>query len=231
MQIFREISAEVLGYLEGYRQWAMSGELQASLERSVTQKKSSFVAEGNAEGPCSAEYLRAMDHAMHVGFPLEFYAMDINSQVLNLGLERVEPDRLREILRKGNELDDQLQTFLGAKACALKAYYPAKGHIGWHTNWNTPGYNIIFTYSATGKGYWRHVEPAPGALITPDPARIVHVPDVPGWHCKAGYFGAKSEPGSVVWHAAYTDEPRITVSYVVYDHAIWENMVKEVCRK
>ncbi len=231
MEIFREISPEALGYLEEYRQWAMSGAIKSSLERCVSQKKSSFVSEGKAEGPCSADYLRSMNHAMHVGYPLEFYAMDINSQVVNLGMERVEPGRLGEILREGNKLDDRLQTFLGAKACSLKAYYPEKGHIGWHTNWNTPGYNIIFTFSSSGKGYWRHVEPGLGSLITPDPAHIKHIPDAPGWHCKAGYFGAKNELDRVVWHCAYTDEPRITVSYVVFDKTIWESMVREVCRR
>ncbi len=227
MQIFNTINPEILAPLEEFRRWVMSPEVRASLEKSIERKGCTHVKEGRAEEPCSDDYLMAINHAQHVGYPIHMHGIDINYKVLAKDSARVDSALLEEIRRRDNELDDQLQTFLGAKFCALKAYYPKNGHIGWHNNWNAPGYNIIFTYSGTGDGYWRHVAPAPGGG-TPDLSRMVHVKDAPGWHCKVGYFGAKKEDDRVLWHCAYTNEPRLTVSYVIYDRGIWENMVQEI---
>lgn len=227
MQIFTSINPEILAPLEDFRRWVMSPEVSVSLEKSIKRKGSDHVKEGRAEEPCSSDYLMAINHPQHVGYPIHMHGIDINYKVLSKDSARVDSALLDEIRRRDNELDDQLQTFLGAKFCALKAYYPKNGHIGWHNNWNAPGYNIIFTYSGTGDGYWRHVDPAPGGS-TPDLSRMVHVQDAPGWHCKVGYFGSKKEDDRVLWHCAYTNEPRLTVSYVIYDRGIWENMVEEI---
>jgi hypothetical protein len=227
MQVFTKINPEILEPLEEYRQWVMSPAVRASLEASVNRRGSEHVNTGRAEEPCSNGYLLAIDHPQHIGFPIHMHGIDINYKVLSRDTNRVDATLLSEIRRRDTALDDNLQTFLGAKFCALKAYYPKHGHIGWHNNWNAPGYNIIFTYSGTGDGYWRHVDPKGGALV-PNLENIVHVPDAPGWHCKVGYFGSKKEADRVMWHCAYTNEPRLTVSYVIADQGIWENMVQEI---
>jgi hypothetical protein len=227
MQVFTGINADILAPLEAYRKFVMSPEISASLEASVARKGSKFLSEGRAEEPCSLEYLMGLDHERHAGFPLHMHGIDINYKVLSQDTQRVNAKHLSEIRRQDHELDDQLQTYLGARFCALKAYYPAQGHIGWHNNWNAAGYNILFTYSGSGDGYWRHVDPK-GDGIVPKAENIVHVPDAPGWHCKVGYFGSKKEADRVLWHCAYTNEPRLSVGYVVYDQGIWENMVQEI---
>ncbi|RZA04801.1 MAG: hypothetical protein EOP11_14260 [Proteobacteria bacterium] len=227
MQIFTNISPDIVAPLDEYRRWVMSPSVSASLEASLSRKANPHVEGGRAEEPCSDSYLMGIDHEKHIGYPLHMHGIDLNYKVVARNSQRVDPSLLSEIRVRDNELDDNLQTFLGAKFCALKAYYPSQGHIGWHNNWNAPGYNIIFTYSGSGDGYWRHVEPGADGL-KPNLEKIVHVPDAPGWHCKVGYFGSKKESDRVLWHCAYTNEPRLTVSYVIYDQGIWENMVREI---
>ena len=51
--------------------------------------------------------------------------------------------------------------------------------------------------------------------------------DVPGWHCKLGYYGAKDEHNKIMWHAAYGG-PRITLGWVVRDENIWEDIIEEL---
>ena len=109
-------------------------------------------------------------------------------------------------------------------------FYPENGYIAWHTNWNVPGFNCLFTWNPTGQGYWRHLDSStqePGSII-PDPDKhLVHMQDVPGWHCKLGYYGKKEEHNKIMWHAAYGG-PRITLGWVVFDENIWEDIIEEL---
>ena len=58
--------------------------------------------------------------------------------------------------RNRNKKIADLATNLGAritgKKQALSAIYPPGGYLGWHTNADVPGRNIIFTWSKTGEG-------------------------------------------------------------------------------
>ena len=121
-----------------------------------------------------------------------------------------------------------IANLIGARVCALKMYYPAGGYIDWHTNWDVPGYNIIFTFSKNGKGHWRHIDPSNALDVVPRPEKLVHIEDVPGWHCKMGYFGSKDQTDKIVWHSAFTFEPRVTISYVIHERAVWENLLEEL---
>ena len=50
---------------------------------------------------------------------------------------------------------------------------------------------------------------------TVETKKEVVMQDVPGWQCKASYFGAYDEPAhKLVYHTASTDCWRITVSYI-----------------
>ena len=40
---------------------------------------------------------------------------------------------------------------IGARKQALSAIYPPGGYVGWHTNADVPGRNLLFTWSQKGK--------------------------------------------------------------------------------
>lgn len=226
MEVIKNLSADVTGPLENFRQWVMTPRIQQALLGSLDSKGNPF--EKDPEVPCSNDYLMKIASGHHIGYPIDMHGLDLNYQVLQKDPGRIDHALFDEIRDRNNQLDDELQTLLGAKLCALKAFYPKNGHIGWHNNWNAPGYNIILTHSTTGSGYWRHIDPAGSKSLMPDTEKLVHIQDTQGWHCKVGYFGSKAEADRVMWHCAYTPEPRITVSYVIYDFEIWKNMVSEL---
>jgi hypothetical protein len=117
-------------------------------------------------------------------------------------------------------LDKKLIGFLGAKYGAVKMYYPKEGFLGWHNNANAPGYNIIMSYTENGGGYFEYEHPIS--------KEIVRLQDPGGWTIKVGYFGGHDEPDQVFWHAAKTDEPRLTLAYVIPDAWMWEEMIADI---
>lgn len=121
------------------------------------------------------------------------------------------------------EINEKLQHVLSTRRNALCAVYPPEGFISWHNNANAPSYNLIFTWSENGNGYWKHVDPYTG--------KDVIVPDIPGWQCKAFYFGAyEDRPEDLVYHMASTDCWRMTVSYI-FDRIhkqFWEDVIEEI---
>ena len=46
----------------------------------------------------------------------------------------------------------------GANNNSLTSYYPPKGFVGWHTNWNAFGYQLILTWSESGDGYFTYYD-------------------------------------------------------------------------
>ena len=82
---------------------------------------------------------------------------------------------------------------------ALSTLYPPDGFIGWHNNANAAAFNLIFTWSEKGDGWFKYIEPTSKEVIT--------ISDVQGWQLKAGYFGAYGS-GDVVYHA---DPERIVI--------------------
>lgn len=128
-----------------------------------------------------------------------------------------------ELQKKFSDLDDRIQFLLGTNRNALCTVYPPEGFISWHNNANASAYNLIFTWSENGDGYWKHVDPYTGEEVT--------VPDVPGWQCKAFFFGAyEDSPEDLVYHMADTNCWRMTVSYVFDRHhkQYWENVIEEI---
>jgi hypothetical protein len=180
------------------------------------------------ERSASTEFLKAMNHGQHDGLPGDFVGINLNTAILQKHIGQFESSFIKEAREMSDQLDIEMQTILGAKVCALKMFYPAGGYIQWHTNWDAPGYNVIFTHSENGLGYWRHVNPEGSTSVRPNLANLVHIDDPKGWHCKIGYFGKKTEPERVVWHSAFTAEPRLTLSYIIYEKVIWENLVEEL---
>lgn len=229
MQMLYELGEEFTNPLNQYRDWVLSARVQDFLKTKIEWQISKMQNAGEpTEKASSLDYLMQIPHDQHDGFPPDQFGINLNYGFLRNQRRRVDADFFEEIRQVSNSLDESLQASLGARFCALKMYYPPEGFIAWHTNWNVPGYNIIFTYSEKGQGHWRHIDSSNSSSHVPDPENLVHVDDVPGWHCKVGYFGNKNEFDKIVWHSAHTSEPRITVSYVIFEKLIWENMVEEL---
>ena len=140
--------------------------------------------------------------AGHLGFPEQSYGFELAEGKINYRDEK----RKFELEQEANEIGHELQAYLGAHNKALHMIYPPGGFIGWHNNANAPGYNILFTWSEKGDGYWEHIDPKTG--------EVVHIPDVEGWQCKYGYYGTYAEPERICYHAASTNCLRSTVAFV-----------------
>tara|TARA_A100001234_G_scaffold218601_1_gene227898 strand:+ start:354 stop:1019 length:666 start_codon:yes stop_codon:yes gene_type:complete len=139
----------------------------------------------------------------HSGFPEA--SICYNLAVRAKGKDTVLPPT--EGIKKYTKLNAELQEKLCAKYNALCLMYPPGGFISWHNNANAYGYNIVFTWSETGDGYFKYRDP--------HTEEDVIIQDVKGWQCKAGYFGGYSEPKeNLVYHTASTDCWRITISYL-----------------
>lgn len=117
-----------------------------------------------------------------------------------------------------NQLDADMRILLGIQQCALSQLYPPKGYISWHSNANAAGFNLIFTWSETGDGWFKYIDKY-GKEIT--------IKDKKGWSLKAGYFGTYDED-KVCYHAAHTKCWRITVSYIVTRHEedFWKDCIE-----
>ena len=162
---------------------------------------------------CSEEYLhkRMKLDPLDTAFPHHLYGIDSNM------FEKRVVETLPDILEKNQILDDSIMNAIGIGFCALKAIYPKEGYIDWHNNCNCPGQNLIMSYSTDGDGWFKYYDMHKKEIVT------MH--DKPGWTAKVGYYGEKSESDKIVWHCAKTTNPRITVSYVVRDQSMWEDMV------
>ena len=114
-------------------------------------------------------------------------------------------------------LNTALTNELGVELCALSSLYPPEGFIGWHNNANASSYNLIFTWSEHGDGWFKYVDPKTQELVT--------IQDDKGWNLKAGHFGAYGS-GDVVYHAAKTNCYRMTLSYVLgHDEDYWKDCI------
>ena len=140
--------------------------------------------------------------SIHNGFPETgyYYSFKTNHEGSDIKLTT-------EVMKHYNTINEELQVKLCTKHNSLCAMYPPKGFISWHNNANASAYNLIFTWSETGDGYFKYIDGYTGDEIV--------VSDKKGWQCKAGYFGAyNEEPEKLVYHTASTDCWRITVSYI-----------------
>jgi len=176
--------------------------------------------DANRENYISDEYkIKIMNMgSFHEGYPekLKGYSLklDIND---NTKLSDI------EINKKYIQVNEKIQQILSTRHNALCSVYPPGGFISWHNNANAPSYNLIFTWSENGDGYWKHVDPYTG--------KDVMVPDVSGWQCKAFYFGAyEDRPEDLVYHMASTDCWRMTVSYIFdrYHKQFWKDVIEEI---
>lgn len=115
----------------------------------------------------------------------------------------------------------RLQKTLGAQNNALIMLYPENGYIGWHHNGNASGYNILFSYSMDGDGYFSYYDK--------DKDEIIKMQDKPGWNVKCGYYPCqRNDHDRVYWHAAYTNSPRLSIAYIINNRELWSNMIEYI---
>jgi hypothetical protein len=147
---------------------------------------------------CGRTYLDHMlrNQDAHPGYPEEHMAQPIAHMV------RIDPDIWTDYRDKART---EFCIDIGAQHAALTNYYPPGGFVGWHTNWDACCYQVLFTWSRTGDGYFRYYDKENDEMIT--------IEDKPGWQARHFYFGRKDEIKYHCWHSAYTWSERITLAY------------------
>jgi hypothetical protein len=145
----------------------------------------------------------------HDGFPEIVVAHSFGIGQLHFSREKGITQKIPEVSMRQDSFLSKIQTTFNLKRNALFSIYPPGGYISWHNNANASAFNFIFTWSETGDGYWRHWDNEKKEMIT--------IPDVKGWQCKAGYFGAYEDPEEkLLYHTARTnDSLRMTVAFVL----------------
>tara|TARA_S200002703_G_scaffold126500_1_gene112974 strand:+ start:663 stop:1334 length:672 start_codon:yes stop_codon:yes gene_type:complete len=136
----------------------------------------------------------------HVGWPEHFYSINLPQ------LRDKRPEYWKHYVDRAKNFT---AVMLGAHTSALALNYPPQGFVSWHTNWNAPSYQILFTWSKTGEGYFRYRDPITHEIVT--------LQDKVGWNVRYHYFGAKDDPSRVLWHCAYTKCERFSFAYKFVD--------------
>lgn len=163
----------------------------------------------NAEYYCGKEWLEHMllNWNAHSGYPEQHMAQPVSTMVAK--------DRDKFINFK-EKVKNDFAAEIGAMHSALLNYYPPGGFVGWHTNWNANCYQILFTWSKSGNGYFKYYDKKKNEIVT--------IQDVPGWQCRHFYFGRKDELDHHCWHAAYAGEDRITLAYKFTNNSLNDPM-------
>lgn len=145
----------------------------------------------------------------HNGFPEIVVAHSFSSGKMNFAKEKEITEKIPKVSLQLDSFLTKIQTTFNLKRNALFSVYPPGGYIAWHNNANASAFNFIFTWSDTGDGYWKHWDN--------EKKEMVIIPDVKGWQCKAGYFGAYEDPEEkLLYHTARTnDSLRMTVAFVL----------------
>lgn len=165
--------------------------------------------------PCSDEYLfEAFKHdRKKFGYPRAAYGCNVVEVARNSLNKKELPIILKNVSNIGK--------FLGTPVNALTISYPDNGYIGWHHNGNSPGHNILFSYSLDGDGsfcFWDY-----------ETKSIKRLYDTPGWNVKVGYYPSeKKEPDKLYWHMAQTKKHRVSIAFIIDQKEMWKNMIDEI---
>jgi len=142
----------------------------------------------------------------HDGFPEAIYGYSMTNNL------KFKPHSTSaQKVEFGNRIKSMMSNIMlsfNFKTNALFTVYPPGGYISWHNNANAPAYNFIFTWSENGDGWFKYWDMQKKEIVT--------MQDVPGWQCKAGYFGAYSHGEEhLFYHAASTNCTRMTVAFTL----------------
>jgi len=207
MKILETINPELIELLEPYMHWFFSTDYE-----SLPRNQRGADREHNLYSASSYDYLKeVMSNENHIGPPEVSSVRD-----LQMG-----PDIPKEHKQKSAEINDALVKFLGAKFSAVHVFYLPSDYMGWHNNWDCPGYNILINYNPRGKGWFKYYDYDKDAIVT--------LEDTPGWSAKVGYYGGKAEdPNKHYWHCAGSESPRHTFGMVIPNKEMWEMMVEDI---
>lgn len=166
---------------------------------------------GNSERWLSDDYLKHImgEGTKHDGYPevILGHSLGIN----NLSFAHREDniiEKAKLITERLYQVNTLLQTNLMMRKNALFCIYPPGGFISWHNNANAPAYNVIFTWSETGDGWFKYFDQSK--------KEIIKMQDQAGWQCKVGYFGPyNSDPRALLYHSAYTNCLRMTIAFTL----------------
>lgn len=215
MLVVSKINPDLLSILNEFSDYFFTKDLNhlESLIGSNPHIRKSSIKE-KADEATSHEYLKNALKAppLDYGFPRHSWGLELHHD-----RQFIEDASLLEQCRLTN---GKLMDFFGARNNALQMFYPAGGYIGWHTNCNAKGYNIVISCNPGADGYFVHYDH--------NNDKFNYFYDSPGWNIKAGYFGSDKEPEKMYWHAAKTNTPRVTLSYIIYDKNIWEDMMCDI---
>lgn len=203
------VNQEVLDILTNYSDWFFASDLTKLTEIANSEERHKGM---KLEEACGTNHLHEIVDKgdEHIGFPERTMSVDIGTS----------DSAPKEHKDRKNKLSTDLCSYLGARNQAVNVFYPEGGFMGWHNNWNASGYNILLSYSKEGEGFFRYLDPITKEVVT--------MQDKPGWTCKVGYYGRKSEPEKIYYHCAGSYEPRITLGFVVPHLEIWRNMIEDI---
>ena len=215
-QIVRPIelkNKEILSHLSQISDLILDLNKNVKLKKPWSQEAKNFISEKYCDDIMA-------EGSMHKGFPEKDYMIpmggDVDGQVEALLDDS--PYYKDHIATKLTEANKNIQLFLGAAHCALFSFYPAEGFIGWHNNANAPGYNVIFTWSETGEGFFQYRD---------ENNTTVKVNDSKGWSAKLCRFPSYTE--APLYHSAYTKCRRFTCAYRFEEQDnIWENLCMDL---
>lgn len=157
----------------------------------------------------------------HDGYPEATHSISLKNTHLDTRDRSKNNAEIAKLVERFSILNEKLCTIFSTRTCALFTMYPPGGFLSWHNNANACAYNLIFSWSETGDGYFKYVDGKTGEDVV--------MQDVQGWQCKAGYFGSYNEPWDKrVYHAAKTNCWRITVSYIFDESAMSMGMQDEI---
>lgn len=159
----------------------------------------------NGEHYCNEDnlWLQMALGEKHSGYPEQHFSQPVSQ------MAQRDPDKWKDI---EYTVKKKFPEVLGVHSSALFNYYPPGGFVGWHTNWNANAYQLLFTWSETGDGYFKYYDLESQSIVT--------IQDVPGWQCRWYYFGRHDEPDHHCWHAAYAGCDRITLAYKIINDRI-----------
>jgi len=206
---------EVLNALNDYKDWLYSKWQSGDMDRDLKLN----CKDHTRDRWIADDYLQRQiaKGRGHDGYPesMRVYAGTMPDTSVEIHKESL------EYRDKGEEINQKLMTLLSAKKNTLITCYPPGGWISWHNNANASGYNVLFSWSETGDGWFDYWDL--------EKKERVRVPDVPGWQCKMGYFGGYDQPERVCWHAASTDCLRMSVAYVFAEaETMWQDIIDDI---
>lgn len=209
------ISKDLLDILDPFTEWFFQQEDRTDVLGPIEHQQRTSGGLTNITS-CDEQYMNHIinKNERHVGFPEVAFCTDMSQAHGSSWFPRKFGERQQATNR-------ELISYLGARNNAVFTYYPVNGFMGWHTNWNASGYNILITYnSEENGGFFRYRDPVTKEVVT--------LVDPKGWSCKVGYFGNRSEEDKIVYHCCSNTAERLTLGYVVPHLEIWRSMIEDI---